>query len=54
MGVLNEGMTMVDTVDSSNVLVAGFFMDRAIGDVLFSEQELVSLQDGRVHGWVEL
>ena len=50
MGVPDEGMTMVDMVNSSNLLVAGSFTDGAIGDVLLGEQELVGLQDSRVHG----
>ena len=49
MGVPDEGMTMVDTVDSSNLLIAGSFTDGAVGDVLLGEQELVGLQDGRIH-----
>ena len=51
MGILDEGMAMVDMVHSSNVLVTGSLVDRAIGDVLLSEQEFVGLQNGRVHGW---
>ena len=54
MGVPDEGMTMVDAVDLSNVLVTGTFADRAIGDVLLSEQEFIGLQHGRVHGRAEL
>ena len=51
MGVSNEGMAMVDTVHSSDVLVTGSLTDGVIGDVLLSEQEFVGLQNGRVHGW---
>ena len=54
MGIPEEGMTMVDPVNTSNVLVTGSLADRAIGDILLSEQELVGLQNGRVHGRVEL
>ena len=53
-GVPDEGMTMVDPVNTSNVLVTGSLADRAIGDVLHREQELIGLQNGRVHGGVEL
>ena len=53
MGVLDESMAMVDVVNLSNMLVTGSFVDRVIGDVLLSEQELVGLQNGRVHGRVE-
>ena len=54
MRVPDEGMTMVDPVNTSNVLVTGSLTDRAIGNVLLGEQELVGLQNGRVHGRVEL
>ena len=51
MGVPDEGMAMVDTVHSSDVLVTGSLMDGAIGDILLGEQEFVDLQNSRVHGW---
>ena len=44
MGVSNEGMAIVDMVHSSDVLVTGSLTDRAIGDILLGEQELVGLQ----------
>ena len=47
-------MTMVNTVDSSDVLATGSLADGAIGNVLLSEQELIGMQDGRVHDGVEL
>ena len=50
MGVSNEGMTIVNMVDSSKMLVTGSFMDGVIGDILFGEQELIGLQNNRVHG----
>ena len=50
-GILDEGMAMVDTVHSSDVLVTGSLVGRVIGDVLLSEQEFVGLQNSRVHGW---
>ena len=51
MGVLDEGMAMVDTVHSSDVLVTGSLADGVIGDVLLGEQEFIGLQNSRVHGW---
>ena len=53
-GVPDESMAMVDTVNMSNVLVTGSLADRAVGDVLLSEQEFVGLQNGGVHGRAEL
>ena len=40
MGVPDEGMAMVDTVHLSDMLVTGSLVDRAIGDILFSEQDV--------------
>ena len=54
MGIPDEGMAMVDAIHSSNVLVTRALADGAIGDVLLGEQEFVGLQNGRVHGRVEL
>ena len=54
MGVPDKSMAMVDVVNLSNVLITGSFVDRVIGDVLLGEQEFVGLQNGRVHGRVEL
>ena len=54
MGVSDEGMTMVDTVNLSDVLVVGSFANGMISDILLSEQELVGLQDSRIHDGVEL
>ena len=53
MGVPNKGMTMVDTVYLSDVLMAGSLADRVIGGILLGEQEFISLQNGRVHGRAE-
>ena len=53
-GVPDEGMTLVDPVNTSDVLVTGSLADQAIGNVLLGEQEFVGLQNGRVHGRVEL
>ena len=54
MGTLDEGMTMVKTVDLSDVFVTGSFMNEVIDDVLLGEQKFVGLQNSRVHGWEEL
>ena len=37
MRIPDEGMTMVDTVDSSNMLVTRSLADRVISDVLLGE-----------------
>ena len=54
MGVPDESMTMMDTVNSSDVLVTRSLVDRAISNILLSEQEFIGLQNGRIHGRAEL
>ena len=54
MGVPDEGVGMMNTIHTGNLLVVPSIPGRTIGGVLLSEQELVGLQESGVHGLREL